>query len=116
MPKTFYTDRDIDDMIRDGITSLVVTDDVVVTDVARERAYKSDFKFIKENDIAPSTPVRPYVVENPVKIKKEIAIKQQEVSIEQQVLEAVKAKVGDSVDEALLETIIQRVIKSIGGS
>jgi len=88
----------------------------VVTDIARERAYKSDFKFIKENDIAPSTPVRPYIVENPVKIKKEITNKQQEVTIEQQVLEAVKARVGDSVDEELLETIIKRVIKSIGGS
>jgi hypothetical protein len=115
MPKIFYTDRDIDDMIRDGITSLIITDDVVVTDVARERAYKSDFKFIKENDIAPSSPIRPYIVENPVKIKKETTIKQ-EVSIEQQVLEAVKARVGDSVDEALLKTIIERVIKSIGGS
>ena len=116
MPKTFYTDRDIDDMIRDGITSLVIDDDVVVTDVARERAYKSDFKFIRENDIAPSTPVRPYLSEKLVRKTDEMNINKAESSIEQQVFEAVSSRVGDSVDPVLLRTIINRIIKSIGGS
>ena len=116
MPKTFYTDRDIDDMIRDGVTSLVVDDDVVVTDVARERAYKSDFKFIRENDIAPSTPVRPYLSEKLVRKTDEMDFNKAESSIEQQVFEAVSSRVGDSVDPVLLRTIINRIIKSIGGS
>lgn len=116
MPKTFYTDRDIDDMIRDGKTSLVVNDDIVVTDIARERAYKCNFKFLKENDIAPSTPVRPYLVENPVTKKNTTISAKPEISVEQQLFDAVKARVGDSVDPALLQSIIKRVLKSIGGS
>jgi hypothetical protein len=116
MTKTFYTDRDIDDMIRDGITSLVIDDDIVVTDVARERAYKSDFKFIRENDIAPSTPVRPYLSEKLVKKTVEVGIKKTESNIEQLVFDAVRSRVGDSVDPDLLRTIIKRIIKSIGGS
>lgn len=115
MPKTFYTDRDIDDMIRDGITSLVVDDDVVVTDVARERAFKHGFKFVKEHDVPQAAPIRPYIAEKPVK-KKVQQYKKQEPSVEQQVIEAVRAKIGDSVDQALLESIVKRVIKSIGGS
>jgi len=117
MPKKFYTDRDIDDMIRDGITSLEVNDDIVVTDIARERAYKSGFKFIREDDIAPSTPIRPYVVKNPIKKQeKELVYKEQDLNLEKKVLAAVQAKVGDSIDKVLLETIIKRIIKSIGGS
>ena len=36
--KTFYTARDIEDMYASGVTELEVDDDVVLTDVAREKA------------------------------------------------------------------------------
>ena len=36
--KTFYTQRDIEDLVAQGTTSLTLNDDVVLTDVARERA------------------------------------------------------------------------------
>ena len=116
MPKEFYTDRDIDDMIRDGKTSLVIGDDVVVTDLARERAFKNDFQFIKEHDLPDSAPIRPYIVEKPIKKVSIASEKKHELNIEQQVFEAVQARVGNSVDPALLKTIVKRVINNIGGS
>jgi hypothetical protein len=36
--KTFYTDRDIEDMHAAGVTEVEVHDDVVLTDLAREKA------------------------------------------------------------------------------
>jgi hypothetical protein len=36
--KIFYTERDIEDMHRSGLTRLEVHDDVVLTDLAREKA------------------------------------------------------------------------------
>ena len=38
MAKIFYTERDIDDMKARGITSIDVTDNVVLTDLAYEKA------------------------------------------------------------------------------
>src|SRR5512143_1334562 len=40
MPKTIYTERDIDDLARRGVKEIAVTDDVYLTDIARERAEK----------------------------------------------------------------------------
>ena len=40
MAKTFFTERDIEDLFARGVTSIDVHDDVVLTDLARERALK----------------------------------------------------------------------------
>ena len=40
MPKTFYTERDIEDLAKRGVISLVEDDDVVLTDLARDKARK----------------------------------------------------------------------------
>ena len=37
MPKTFYTERDIEDMVQQGISSLTVDDNAVLTDLAYTR-------------------------------------------------------------------------------
>mgnify|MGYP001489236924 CR=1 FL=1 len=47
MPKVFYTERDIDEMKARGVTSLDITDNVVVTDAALERAMKYDMKITR---------------------------------------------------------------------
>lgn len=38
MMKTFYTERDIADMHASGVTEIEIDDDVVLTDLAREKA------------------------------------------------------------------------------
>ena len=44
MAKIFYTERDIDDMKARGVTSLDITDNVVITDLALERAMRYEMK------------------------------------------------------------------------
>jgi opine dehydrogenase len=51
MPKTLYTESDIDQLHGRGVTSLDVHDDLVLTEAARERAQKLG---IRLNRIAPS--------------------------------------------------------------
>jgi hypothetical protein len=131
MPKMFYTEKDIEDMYNSGVTSLVVTDDVVVTDLGRERALKLGFELVREFDQPSSAPIRPYITEKkspsaappakaiqpqappamkPKVISQPAAVKP---DLETRVFEAVKAKLGDSVDPNLLKVIIQRVVRNI---
>ncbi len=63
MPKIFYTERDIEDLYHSGVTTLVVNDDVVVTDLGRESARKLGVELLKENDQPSSAPIRPYITE-----------------------------------------------------
>jgi hypothetical protein len=130
MPKIFYTEIDIEDLYRAGTTSLVVNDDVVVTDLGREKAMKLGFELVREHDQPPSAPVRPYITKDtsptaaqPVshistpKMAPKAAAPTPVVkpSMEKRVQQAVKARLGDSVDAKLLETIIRRVMKNVGG-
>ena len=63
MPKIFYTERDIEDLYHNGVTTLVVNDDIVVTDIGREKAHKLGVEMLKENDQPSSAPIRPYITE-----------------------------------------------------
>jgi len=65
MPKIFYTERDIEDLYHSGVTTLVVNDDVVITDLGREKARKLGVELLKENDQPSSAPIRPYITEHP---------------------------------------------------
>ena len=123
MPKTFYTERDIQDMFAQGITSLVVNDEVVVTDLGRERAMKLGFDLIRaaEKDTPQSAPVRPYITKQPSPTgsvalnAKKPAPAASKSDLEKRVYDAVVAKVGNTVDPKLLQTIIQRVLRNVGG-
>lgn len=120
MPKTFYTERDIEDLNTRGITSLVVNDEVVITDLGRERAMKLGMELLREvdKDTPPSAPVRPYIAKSssPSAVKQAAAkapTAGNKVELEQRVTSAVKARLGDSVDGNLLETIVKRVLSSV---
>jgi hypothetical protein len=130
MPKVFYTEKDIEDLYRSGTTSLVVNDDVVVTDLGREKAMKLGFELVREHDQPPSAPVRPYITKDTSptaappashistpQITPKAAAPAQIVkpSMEKRVQDAVKSRLGDGVDPKLLETIIRRVLKNVGG-
>ena len=98
------------------MTSLVVNDDVVVTDLARDRAMKLGFELVREDDKPPSAPERPYSAKNPAPTTPTAAPKESKLDMEQKVTQAVKARLGDTVDDKLLETVIKRVLKSVGKS
>src|SRR5215204_2506373 len=71
MPKKFYTEKDIEDLFNNGTKSLQVTDEVVLTELAYEKAKRLDFKLIYDRaDASPAASVRPYLSEkNPVQAK-----------------------------------------------
>lgn len=130
MPKTFYTERDIVDLINQGVKSLIVDDDVVLTDLAYEKARRLGLELLRESDQPPGAPVRPYIAKSRSSPARNsgrtspmpppssaspgpVQGSAQNDDLQQRVFKAAHARLGNSVDPKLLETIIQRVIKSI---
>ena len=132
MSKTFYTERDIDDLTRQGVRSLIVDDDVVLTDSAYERARKLGLELLRDVDQPPAAPIRPYIAKlaSPSARHSHEAAAQAAPAVPaqprtptggaatsdeiyQRVYTATVARLGDSVDAKLLDSIIRRVLKSV---
>jgi hypothetical protein len=120
MPKVFYTEIDIEDMVRRGILSLEINDNVVLTDLAYEKANRLGLKLVRDKpENPPAAPVRPYIVQlNPQKqlgaIPAADAPRPAASDLAQRIRNEVTARLGNQVDPALLDTIIQRVLASTG--
>jgi len=127
MPKQFYTEKDIEDLVQRGVKSLQVTDEVVLTELAYEKARRLGLQLVTNlPDNPPAAPVRPYLSENrPVQAKPAAGpvsqampqpqpTKTDTTAIEQRIRSAVIAKLGNQVDAKLLDNIIHRVVKSTG--
>ncbi len=125
MPKTFYTERDIEDLAKRGVISLLEDDDVVLTDLARDKATRLGIEIVHEIDQPPSAPERPYISEitspsaaSPAG-KGSVKAKSSSTSASgDELFENVRAEVvsrlGDAVDPQLLDTIIRRVLQNVG--
>jgi hypothetical protein len=120
MAKQFYTEHDIEDMAARGQYSLTLSDDVVLTELAFEKAERLGVKLIQPHALPPAAPVRPYLSE-PTKpetedttCSDETAVEQEQSDLHQRIRDAVKAKLGDQIDPTLLETIITRVLNNVG--
>jgi len=120
MPKTFYTEIDIEDMVKRGTLSLEINDNVVLTDLAYEKANRLGVKLIRDKpENPPAAPVRPYLAQQAPQKHME-AIPGVDVTpptvndLAQRIHNAVVARLGNQVDPALLDTIIQRVLTSTG--
>lgn len=131
MPKTFYTERDIEDLASRGVISLVIDDDIVLTDLARDKAMRLGIELLREHDQPPAAPERPYITKltSPSSTQSAQAASGQ-VSpspsaaassgaasgdeLFQNVRAAVVARLGDTVDPKLLDTIIRRVLRNVG--
>ncbi|MBA4385757.1 MAG: hypothetical protein C0410_13550 [Anaerolinea sp.] len=62
MPKIIYTDLDIEQAAAEGKTSLHLSEDTVLTDLAYEKAKLLGIKLQQtQNDQPPSAPIRPYL-------------------------------------------------------
>jgi hypothetical protein len=116
MPKEFYTERDIEDMVKRGILSLQVTDNVVLTELAYERAKRLGMQLLREKPLEPpAAPVRPYLSEPGKPSPAHSASAQApETNLSARIHAAVTARLGTQVDPALLDVIIERVLKSTG--
>jgi hypothetical protein len=140
MPKEFYTEKDIEDLFSRGIRSLQLTENMVLTELAYEKAKRLDFQLITDRaDNPPAAPVRPYISEQqtrrsvptigpaapaPVADSQPKPIVRETVSpnsqaekdsdIENRIRSAVIARLGNQVDAKLLDNIIHRVVKGVG--
>jgi hypothetical protein len=121
MPKEFYTEKDIEDLVKRGVLTLDVNDNCVLTDLAYERANRLGMKLVRARpDNPPAAPVRPYISEKAAaRPGMAAAIPAQPTPAAQadlpgSIRSAVVAKLGNQVDAALLDSIIERVLKSTG--
>jgi hypothetical protein len=131
MAKVFYTEHDIEDMVKRGERSLVVTEDVVLTDLAYESARRLGVELLQPNDTPPAAPIRPYINKTatrpapqaPAQASSKAApqaapaaapASSRLLAIKARVKTAVKAKLGDQIDDATLDRIIERVAADLG--
>jgi hypothetical protein len=142
MPKTFYTEQDIEALVRGGTRSLALNDDVVLTEQAYEAARRLGLALIHDRpSLPPSAPIRPYLssipkVKNPVETQNPAPPPPARVETQnlaslppqpqnpapsnpatptaERIRAAVIARLGDSIDPQLLNTIIHRVLNSTG--
>jgi len=89
--KTFYTERDIQDLADRGVKSLDVGDDIVLTDVARELAHKLGLRLVRA--------------------KAGHAQDGEQAELAHRVKAAVIARLGSQVDEKLVDAAIQKAVK-----
>ena len=115
MPKKFYTERDIEDMVTRGEYSLMVDENVVLTALAFEKAERLGVRLLQPHQTPPAAPIRPYLSElrRSEKSPHESAAPLPNEELRQRIRTAVKAKLGNRIDDALLETIITRVLNNI---
>lgn len=115
MPKKFFTERDIEEMAARGEMTLEVTEDVVLTELAYEKAERLGIRLHQVHQLPPAAPVRPYLSQ-PVSACPECSSPPQsdETELRRRIRDAVTAKLGTQVDAALLETIITRVLNNVG--
>jgi len=128
MPKEFYTEKDIEDLFQRGIKSLQLTENVVLTELAYEKANRLGLQLISGGpDNPPAAPVRPYLSERqtprptPTVTPVSTTIASQpnptppnQTDIEKRIRSAVIARLGNQVDAKLLDNIIHRVVKGVG--
>jgi hypothetical protein len=115
MPKEFYTERDIEDMVKRGITSLRVDENVVLTELAYEKAGRLGMQLVKDRPVEPpAAPVRPYISQPQKPAAAPAPAPAAQSDLPARIREAVSARLGAQVDPALLDVIIQRVLKSTG--
>jgi hypothetical protein len=128
MPKEFYTEKDIEDLFKRGIRSLQITENVVLTELAYEKAKRLEFQLITDRlENPPSAPVRPYISEQqtrrPVPTIGPVAnapdaqpkpVQSNPSDVEARIRSAVIARLGNQVDAKLLDNIIHRVVKGVG--
>ncbi len=134
MPKEFYTEKDIEDLVKRGILSLEVNDNVVLTDLAYEKAHRLGVRLVRDKpDNPPGAPVRPYIAQKPAQPAAapvagapasatpvsgapaggEVPRPQADgAELHQRIRDAVIARLGNQVDAKLLDVIIHRVLQS----
>ncbi len=112
MARTFYTERDIVDLVRQGVSHLKLELGDRITDVARERAIKEGLKLEWPDEALTAAPHR----YPPLKVARTRGARTGSPSTElhDRVRASVIAKLGGEADPGLVDDIIQRVFRQLG--
>lgn len=115
MAKRFFTERDIEEMAARGEMTLDVTDDVVLTELAFEKAARLGVRLVQTHQLPPAAPVRPYLAQGgtPCPAYRD-AQPVDDGNLRQRIRDSVANRLGNQIDPALLETIINRVLNNVG--
>jgi hypothetical protein len=107
MAKTIYTERDIEDLIRRGAREIIMTDDVYLTDAAREKAEKNGVALL-----ANAAPVLRPVAPTPI-VPAHNAPPENAEQLVNQVKADVLAKLGPGVDATIIDRIVRQVVRQL---
>ena len=110
MPKIFYTERDIDELKARGVTSIDVTENVVLTDLALERAMRYEMKINRLAQSAPKATYSPSVNTYAAYQREAPRESTSEIELKQRIKSAVLARLNGQVDAVLLDAVITRVL------
>jgi hypothetical protein len=110
MAKIFYTERDIDDLKARGVDHIDVTDNVVMTDLAVERAMKHGMKINRRELSSPQATYSPSVNMYAAYPREAPRESTSDAELKQKIKAAVLAKLNGQVDERLLDAVITRVL------
>lgn len=124
MARIFYTERDIEDMAKRGVTEIEIDDSVYITDLARETMDKLGVKrkvtgsqtayssVLASPDVAKlhtqTAPAAPAAPASPMTLS---PAEKQEVA--DRVKSGVIARLGPGVDTVVVEKIVQRVVNAL---
>ena len=130
MAKEFYTEKDIEDLFKRGVMYLEVSNNVVLTELAYEKAGRLGVQLRRNQpDTPPSAPIRPYLSQKqsplpPAPAAEHPALRStpppataprpEPAELQERIRSAVTARLGTTLDPQLLDVIIQRVLKSTG--
>lgn len=119
MPKEFITERDIEDLVKRGVLSFKLDDNVVLTELAYEKANKLGLQLLRDKpENPPSAPIRPYIIQQAPNAPQRPVVPAPSApaagELEQRIRAAVLVRLGNQVDPALLDVIIRRVLASTG--
>ncbi len=113
MTKEFFTERDIEDLVKRGTTSLQVSDDIVLTELAYEKAQRLGLQLITSNIKPPAAPERPYISTLPSPASTPVVSAPATPDLRQRIKDAVASKLGVQVEPVLLDSIITRVLEAL---
>jgi len=110
MAKIFYTERDIDDLKARGVTSIDITENVVMTDLALERAMRYEMKINRVEQSAPKATYSPSVNMYAAYQRETPPESTSDAELKQKIRLAVLARLNGQVDAVLLDAVISRVL------
>lgn len=120
MAKRFYTERDIEDLAAQGILTLTVDSNVILTGLAEEKAQRLGVKLVQSQQEWPSSTNKAVQAVSPTQTTPEagnqpVPSLKEDQALRQRIHRAVRAKFGDEIDPQVLDRIISRVLDNIGG-